>query len=207
MGLAVSLSMDTARSMSKALICKARQYQNDYGSPPPCVIIDQERQVSAEYLQGFYSILEMLKNGEVTTMFQGYDSFNFGNKNVHVIVLSNTAPLHNYLSSDRLNIYEVLPEEYEFNMRPAILAPILMLYDGQNVQYRYISIHSDRKSELLSISPGDMLKQSKKSKIKECNVLNYIGMSAPITQSTFHIPENIRELVLKLNCKKDISKK
>lgn len=150
------------------------------------------------------SLLESMENGEVETTFQGYDVFSWNNKLAHVFVFSNTAPQYNFLSPDRLLVYEVLPEDYKFNLRPAILRPIMMYQDGYNIQYRYISFHANRASELDSSSPAILYNNyekeylpSKNSKIKECNILNYIGRSAPITQSSYQIPENIRNYFYK----------
>lgn len=200
-GLAISVNMDSSRSMSKTLILKARNYQNIYGCPPPCVIIDQERQVRGDFLEGFYAILEGIKNGIVESGFQCWDSYSWGNKNVHVIVLSNTAPQYNFLSTDRYKVFEILPKEFNFDLRSAIINPILVKYDGRNVQYRYQS--SSTEIEEADTEPI-LCCEDKEKKMK---IQNYMGLSALITQSEFTIPEHIRALILEENEKRNQSKK
>lgn len=207
-GLAISINMDSSRSMSKTLILKARNYKSIYGCPPPCVIIDQERQVRGDFLEGFYAILEGIKNGNVESGFQCYDSFSWENRNVHVLVLSNTAPQYNFLSIDRYKVFEILPQELGFELRSASLDPILVKYDGRNVQFRYVSTSSHlKKSNREDVLDKLQNNQDLSSEDSLVNSKNYMGLSALITQSEFTIPENIRALVIDENYKRNQSKK
>lgn len=74
-GLAITADIDDSRAFSKEIILEAQNYRVKYGKDPSTVVIDLSRQVSERYLDGFYGILENLKNGRVRSTFQNYSYY------------------------------------------------------------------------------------------------------------------------------------
>lgn len=73
--LAITASIDHPRPFAKEIILSAQDYFAKNGKDPETIIIDLSRQVPIEYFSGFYSVLEKIKNGKLSSMFQQWSKY------------------------------------------------------------------------------------------------------------------------------------
>jgi len=153
-GLTISADIDNPRAFAKQIIIEATEYFQKYGKHPPAIIIDLSRQVPEAYLNGFYGVLESLKNSRVRSMF-GVSSKYERTKPPHVIVFVNMPLIQNSLSADRILLLEILPQQYEYKIRYASCLAVLDDYNGKFVKYHYQSSQEDDEKKLKLIKNSD----------------------------------------------------
>lgn len=196
-GLIISADIDNSRALSKEIIVEAQQYQSIYRCDPPALIIDLSRQVPASYLDGFYGVLEKLKNGTVRSMFQGYSKYVW-KKPPHVIVFANMPPFENGLSKDRLVLLEILGVDYNFAIRRSKCNAQILDYNGKFVKFMYTTSHDNEKIE--KGFSDDLWKYeliTKNGSLKPSDtVMCYRGVSTPITQLDTTVSWSVLSLIL-----------
>lgn len=133
-GKSISASIDHPRPFVKDIILNAQNYFARYGVDPQTVIIDLSRQVPKEYLSGFYGVLESLKNGKLTSMFQSMSKYEWKHP-PHVIVFANMPPQSNALSANRMVLLEILNEDYDYAIRHATCETKLLSRTSKHVAY------------------------------------------------------------------------
>lgn len=216
-GLAISLTIDTPRSFSKKIIFEAQNYQNKFSKEPPAVLIDLSRQVPETYLDGFYGILEELKNASITSTFQGCSKYEW-EQPPHVMVFANMPPLLNSLSADRFVILEILNEDYDYAIRRAVCEPAILRYNSTHVEFMYYSsqasldqVRKMTRNQKFQFSDEELAFEQIKNKRSNNDydiVAHYVGASDAIIRTKQNAPQVvISSMMAKEEENKDIYKK
>jgi hypothetical protein len=137
-GKAIVVEIDNPRAFSKSIILQSTEYQKIYRKPPETIIVDLSRQVPLAYFDGFFAILESVKNKKVTSTFQYFSKFNWSTS-PKIIIFANRPPIYDALSRDRFVLLEILNQDYSYAIRRAVCAPELVKHDTnlKCVCYRY----------------------------------------------------------------------
>ena len=108
-----------ARQMKKILIEKIKYYiaeNNVLGEPLRKVFVTIPKNTSPKSLEEITSVLEELKDGTIDSCFGEFKTVDI--PPVHVVVMSNTIPGLQTLSSDRWEIYWIGNKDYQYLMQP-----------------------------------------------------------------------------------------
>lgn len=203
--LAITASIDHPRPFAKEIILNAQNYYALHGKDPDTVIIDLSRQVPTEYLSGFYGVLESLKNGELTSMFQSYNKYEWKHP-PHVIIFANQPPLSTALSGDRMVLLEILNEDYDYAIRHAKCTVNVIKRVNKFVSYRYVTdlatnqdIKQLTKAKHFIFTDEELAMHKIKHKdteLSNCSISNYKGLSEIIYASDNTLPQNVLALVM-----------
>lgn len=206
--LAITASIDHPRPFAKEIILNAQDYYAKHGRDPETVIIDLSRQVPTEYLSGFYGVLESLKNGKLTSMFQQCSKYEWKHP-PHVIIFANQPPLSTALSGDRMVLLEIMGEDYDFAIRHSKCSVQIVKRLKRNVSYRYITelatnqdIKQLTKAKYFIFTDEELAMHKIKHKdteLSHCSVSNYQGLSEIIYANDNTIPQNVLALVMAID--------
>jgi len=214
--MAITGSMDNPRPFAKNIILEADNYYAQHGKHPDTVLIDLPRQVPNEYLTGFYGVLESLKNGKLTSMFQSFSKYEWKHP-PHVIVFANQPLQSNALSADRMVLLEILNEDYDFAIRRATCKARIISRTKKFISYKYTTEQASRDDirkltkaknfifsdeELINIKENEKI-LAKGTEQNNCSVPNYTGESEIIYASEGSIPQNVIALVIALDEKSE----
>jgi hypothetical protein len=214
--IAITASIDHPRPFAKNIILNAQNYYAKHDKDPQAVIIDLSRQVPQEYLSGFYGVLESLKNGKLTSMFQSMSEYSWKHP-PHVIVFANQPPQSNALSADRLVLLEILNEDYDYAIRHAKCSTTIIKRTNKFVSYHYVSqqatnqdIRKLTKTKHFIFTDEELAYQQIKHKDPEqayCSVSLYQGISETIYANDGGIPQNVMSLVMDYDEENEKTKK
>lgn len=125
---AIIIKIDNSDRMELAFICKIMSYRDRYNKDPRVVFFDFPRAVDQKKVLAATALMEDAKSGHLETTFGGKHR-EVQISNVHIVVLSNTAPDLSVLSVDRWRIWRLGGQVYNNIIWPCRPTPILWDFD------------------------------------------------------------------------------
>lgn len=128
---AIILKIDNLDRMELSLIKKIQMYRDRYSKDPKIIFFDFPRAVDQKKVVSATALMEDAKSGHLETSFGGKHQ-ELQISNVHVVVLSNTAPDLSGLSVDRWRIWRLGGPEYNNVIWPIYVKHQIQNYDCTN---------------------------------------------------------------------------
>lgn len=114
---AIIMKIDNLDRMELSLIKKIQSYRDRYSKDPKILFFDFPRAVDQKKVMAATALMEDAKSGHLETSFGGkHQELQIGN--IHIVVLSNTAPDLSGLSVDRWRIWRLGGQDYNNYLWP-----------------------------------------------------------------------------------------
>ena len=125
---AILMKIDNLDRMELSLINKISKYRDQYFKDPKIIFFDFPRASSMIQVMQATALMEDAKSGYLESNFGGKHK-NVKMGNVHVVVLSNTAPDLSVLSVDRWRLWRLGGERFNNIIWPCRIQPKLLKYN------------------------------------------------------------------------------
>lgn len=127
----ILMKIDNLDRMELSLIKKIQMYRDRYSKDPRIIFFDFPRAVDQKKVASATALMEDAKSGHLETAFSGRHQ-ELQISNVHVVVMSNTAPDLSGLSVDRWRIWRLGGTKYNNIMWPTYVKHEIQDYDSKD---------------------------------------------------------------------------
>ena len=125
---AILMKIDNLDRMELSLIQKINSFKDKHSKDPRVIFFDFPRASDMTLVINAIALMEDCKSGYLETNFNGKHK-EISISDVHVIVLSNTAPDLSVLSVDRWRLWRLGGQDYDHIIWPCRITPILKDYN------------------------------------------------------------------------------